>query len=286
MNSGVFLMAQTSVTAPKNEQRQLDSTHWSGKRLATLLRRFTPLLMIGLLLGMWQLVVTLEIYPSFIIPAPSAVFDEFVDVLLDGSLLVHTRVTFIEMSLGLLIGGSLGVIFGYLIAKNRILEDALSPIIVALQSTPIVAYAPLLIIWFGSGTTSKIITASLIVFFPMLMNTVVGLRNVPKNLQDLMRSLNATPWQLFTRLEIPAALPVLLTGLKTSATLAVIGAVVGEFVSASEGLGFLVTIARNQFNTPLVFVAVFTMTAMALSLYLSISLLERYLLRWQYRSNL
>jgi NitT/TauT family transport system permease protein len=117
------------------------------------------------------------------------------------------------------------------------------------------------------------------------MNVVVGLRQVPHNLRELMQSLKATPLQTFLKLEIPAALPVLLTGLKTSATLAVIGAVVGEFVGASEGLGFLVVSARSRFDTPLVLVAVFTMTALALSLYLLISLLEWVLLRWQHHSH-
>lgn len=280
-------MVQTSVA--KSKKKRSDQSNISAmlsRALPSVLRHSTPFLVLLGLLGLWQLIVALEVYPSIIIPAPSAVFDEFIEVLQDGSLLSHMRVTLYETLVGLLIGAGSGVFLGYWIAKSRLLEDALSPIIVALQSTPIVAYAPLLIIWFGSGVTSKIITAALIVFFPMLMNTVVGLRNVPRSLQDLMRSLNATPWQRFTRLEVPAALPVLLTGLKTSATLAVIGAVVGEFVGAREGLGFLVTVARSQFNTPLVFVAVFAMTAMALSLYLSISLLERYLLRWQQRSNL
>lgn len=267
-------------TKRKRPQQRIDLLN-----VASRLRYFTPLLVLLVILLLWQWLVVREVYPEFIIPPPAAVFAAFWEVLSDGSLLRHTRVTFIEMSLGLLIGGSLGVMLGYLIAKIRLLEQALSPIIVALQSTPVVAYAPLLIIWFGSGPTSKIITAALIVFFPMLMNTVVGVRNVPHRLRDLMWSLNANPWQMFVQLELPAALPVLLTGLKTSATLAVIGAVVGEFVSAREGLGFLVNIARNQFDTPLVFVAVFTMTALALSMYLLISLLELYLLRWQRQPN-
>ncbi|MDQ7033462.1 MAG: ABC transporter permease subunit [Anaerolineae bacterium] len=143
----------------------------------------------------------------------------------------------------------------------------------------------MLIIWFGSGVMSKIITTAIIVFFPTLMNVVVGLRNVPQNLRELMRSMKATSLQTFFKLEVPAALPVMLTGLKTSATLAVIGAVVGEFVGASEGLGFLVISARSRFDTPLVLVTVFTMTALALSFYLLISLLERALLRWQRHSH-
>lgn len=248
------------------------------------LRRVAPIATLALLLMLWQGVYLLEIYPTFIIPAPIAVWEKFTEVMADGSLIGHIWVTVGEMLAGLGIGVLLALLFGYIIAKVDILGDLLSPVIVALQSTPIVAYAPLLFIWFGSGPTSKIITSAIIVFFPMLMNTVVGLRNVPENLRELMRVLRASPWQMFLKLEVPAALPVLLTGLKTSATLAMIGAVVGEFVSARAGLGFLVNIGRSQFDTPLVLVAVLTMTAISLLLYSSVSLLEWALLRWQHRS--
>lgn len=251
--------------------------------LRDFLWRLRPLWTFAVILSLWQIVVMLKIYPQFIIPAPLEVFDTFLRVVNDGSLWHHASLTLQEIFWGMLIGVSLGTSLGYLIAHHPLLEDLLSPVIVAFQSTPIVAYAPLLIIWFGSGITSKIITCAIIVFFPTLMNTLVGLRNIPQNLHDLMRSLRASRWYTFTKLELPAALPVLLTGLKTSATLAVIGAVVGEFVSANRGLGFLVTIARNHYDTALVFVAVFTMTAIALALYTSVSLLEWRLLSWQRR---
>lgn len=274
-------MAQQTVQLTSNATNQQDkqpapSYGW--------LRWFTPLVSVLVLLTVWQIVVLLEIYPRFIIPAPLDVWASFISVLADGTLLTHVGVTLREMLFGLAIGVVFGTLLGYLIAKIPVLDEILSPIIVAFQATPVVAYAPLLIIWFGSGMMSKIITTAIIVFFPTLMNVVVGLRNVPQNLRELMRSLKATPTQTFLKLEVPAALPVMLAGLKTSATLAVIGAVVGEFVGASAGLGFLVISARSRFDTPLVLVTVFTMTALALSLYLLISLLERVLLRWQRRS--
>lgn len=277
-----FLMAQQSVhitTKSKSKQKKRSTVPYSW------LRRLTPLVTMLVILGFWQVVIMLEIYPRFIIPAPLEVWDSFVEVLGDGTLLKHVSVTLYEMLIGLVLGVTFGMFLGFLIAKNAILDEMLSPIVVAFQATPVVAYAPLLIIWFGSGVMSKIITTAIIVFFPTLMNVVVGLRNVPQNLRELMRSMRATPEQTFFKLEVPAALPVMLTGLKTSATLAVIGAVVGEFVGASEGLGFLVISARSRFDTPLVLVTVFTMTALALSFYLLISLLERALLRWQHHSG-
>lgn len=249
------------------------------------LRRLFPLLTPLLLLVGWQIITSLKLYPAFLIPPPGEVFAELLAVTQDGSLWEHTAVTLGEMLPGLLIGTSIGTFLGYLIGKSLLLEELLTPIIVAFQATPIVAYAPLLVIWFGSGQTSKIVTCAVIVFFPTMMNTIIGIRNVPSGLRDVMRSLRATRWQMLTKLEIPAALPVILAGLKTSATLAVIGAVVGEFVSAGNGLGYLVTAARYDYNTPLVYVAILTMTALALSLYLLVSLVAWYLLAWQRRGN-
>jgi NitT/TauT family transport system permease protein len=251
--------------------------------LPALRLRLAPLLGVLAILAVWQLVVLLRLYPTFIIPAPVEVLVEFREALVDGRLWLHTSTTLGQMLIGLAVGLAAAVALGYAIAKSRALEEALSPIIVAFQSTPVVAYAPLLVIWFGSGPTSKIVTSALIVFFPMLMNTIVGVRGVPAPLRDLMRSLRATRWQTFTKLEVPAALPVLFGGLKVSATLAVIGAVVGEFVSANAGLGFLINTARSQFNTPLVFVAVLMLALIARLMYGLIALLERRALAWQAR---
>jgi NitT/TauT family transport system permease protein len=139
------------------------------------------------------------------------------------------------------------------------------------------------VIWFPEHLLSKVLICTLIVFFPVLINTILGLRSVPDDLRDLMRSLQATRWQTFTRLEVPAALPVLLGGLRIGATLSVIGAVVGEFLGADRGLGFLINQGRAIYDTALVFVAVFTLVLMALILYGIVVLLETRLLSWQRR---
>jgi NitT/TauT family transport system permease protein len=150
---------------------------------------------------------------------------------------------------------------------------------------PVVAIAPLLVIWFGPGLLSKVLICALIVFFPVLVNTIVGLRSVPEELNELMRSLQATRWQTFRLLEVPAALPVFLGGLRIGATLAVIGAVVGEFIGADKGLGFLVNVGRGQYDTALVFVAIFALVAMALSMYGLVIWLEGRWLSWQQRPD-
>jgi NitT/TauT family transport system permease protein len=229
----------------------------------------------------WDLFVRVNNFPAFILPGPALVWQRFLQVLADGRLAFHARVTLSEVLAGLALGLLAATLLGYLIAKSPALERILTPYIVASQAVPIVAIAPLLVIWFGAGLRSKVLISALIVFFPILINTVVGMRSVEQDLRDLMRSLKATPWQIFAKLELPAALPILLGGLKVGATLAVIGAVVGEFVGADRGLGFLISFGRGQYDTPLVFVAAITLVVIALGLYGAVSLLERVLLSWK-----
>jgi len=274
---------QKALAEPFETQLTIKSQAWSLRR--NTLRRISPLLTFAFILLMWQLVVSLQLVDIFLVPAPLDVLSKFGDVLESGLLWRHTQATLYATLAGLFVGGTIGITLGYLIARIQILEDLLSPIIVAFQSTPVVAYAPLLVIWFGTGTQSKVVTSALIVFFPILMNTIVGIRNVPQGLHDLMKVSGASQWQTFIKLEIPASLPVLLTGLKTGATLAIIGAVVGEFIAARAGLGLLINIANAQYDTPLVFVVVITLAIIASSIYAVISLVESRLLAWQKRSK-
>jgi len=238
-----------------------------------------------LALIVWEITAALDNKPQFILPAPSQIWRRFLLAAGDGSLVRNFAVTLYEVMAGLLIGVTLATVLGYLLAKSRLLERMLSPFLVASQAIPLVAIAPLLVIWFGPGMFSKILICSLIVFFPVLVNTVVGVRAVPANLHDVMVSMRATPLQILLHLEVPAALPVFLGGLRIGATLSVIGAIVGEFVGADRGLGFLINVGRGQFDTALVFVAVFTLVGMALGLYGLVLLLEKHLLTWQARDN-
>jgi len=242
------------------------------------------LLLVSLLaaLAAWQILVTLAKLPAFILPTPVQVAVRFWAALTDGSLLRHTFYTISEVIAGLLAGSLLATLLGYGLARSHTLERLLSPYLVASQAIPIVAVAPLLVIWFGPGMFSKVLICALIVFFPVLVNTVVGLRAVPDNLRDLMRAMRATRLQTLRHLEIPAALPVFLGGLRIGATLSVIGAVVGEFVGSDRGLGFLINVARGQYDTALVFAAIFTLIVLALALYGLVILLELRLLRYQH----
>jgi len=256
-------------------------TRNAGRRLRQRwVRRYSGLFTIGFLLAAWHLLVAYEVLPPYQLPAPSAVWAEFMDWLVSGKIWPHITITLQEVLIGLTVGVSAALVLGYCIAHSQVLDDLLSPIVVAFQSTPVVAYAPLLVIWFP-GIASKIVTSSLIVFLPMLMSTVVGIRTVPDDLLDLMRVSQASRWQTFIKLEIPAAMPVLLAGLKTAATLSVIGAVVGELINGNAGLGHLVRLGLSQYDIPLVFVAVILLASVALSLYRIVALIERRLLRWQ-----
>jgi len=253
----------------------------SFARLVSKHSRWLVLISILAALGLWEAYVHIRRLPAFILPTPGQVAARFWQALVDGSLLRHSAYTLLEVLTGLLIGSLLATILGYLLAKSPLLEHLAAPYLVASQAIPIVAIAPLLVIWFGPGISSKVLICALIVFFPVLVNTVVGLRAVPENLHDLMRSLHASRAQTLRYLEVPAALPIFLGGLRIGATLAVIGAVVGEFVGSDRGLGFLINVGRGQYDTALVFAAILALVFMALGLYGVVVLIENRLLAWQ-----
>ncbi len=244
---------------------------------------FSPLLSgsLSLLLAvlLWEVITRMSDLPAFILPSPAEVAARFVRALQAGTLLLHLWTTLSEILLGLLLGALFATILGYLIAHSPLVERLLSPYLVASQAVPMVALAPLLVIWFGPGMFSKVLICALIVFFPILVNTVVGIRNIPRSFYELMDALRATRWQVLRYLELPAALPIFFGGLRVGATLSVIGAIVGELVGADRGLGFLINVARGQYDTALVFASILTLITMALALYGMVSLLEQWLVR-------
>ena len=260
------------------QEKSESGPSWWRKRGLELLAVLTG---IGLLIGLWSLVKFFGGYPDFILPGPGSVALEMKQAALNGHLWMHISTTLLEMFGGLLLGLCVATIFGYILAKSPILERLLGPYIIASQSVPAIAIAPLLIIWFGTGRLSKVLVCALVLFFPVLVNTIVGIRSVDDGLKTLMRSMHANRWQMFTMLEVPAALPVLLGGLKIGVTLSVIGAVVGEFVGADRGLGYLVNLSKGLFNTSLMFAALITLTTISLILYLIVTGLEKWLLAWR-----
>jgi NitT/TauT family transport system permease protein len=261
--------------------RNNSKIHASRVRKSVVLR-LIPIAAAVIVCGtVWQAVSGFTGVPAFILPGPLVVAGRLAGVLANGSLIRHSLITLGEVLAGMAAGVGSAAFLGYLLSKSRLAEQILAPYIVATQAIPVVAIAPLLFIWLGSGFASKVLICALIVFFPVLVNTVIGLRSVSSNLHELMRSLGATRWQNFRHLELPAALPVLLGGLKIGATLSVIGAVVGEFIAPDRGLGFLISVARGQYDTALVFVGVFSLVTMALALYGLVAWAENRFLAWR-----
>jgi NitT/TauT family transport system permease protein len=236
---------------------------------------------LALFLALWQMIVVMNRYPSFILPTPAQVGASWVENWQNGILPRHLQLTLFEIGLGFAIALVFAATVGYLLAKSPLLEKIVSPYIVATQSIPIIAIAPLIIIWINTGPVQNAIIAALITFFPMLVNTIVGVRSVQREYRDLMRSYAATRWQVFTKLEVPAALPIFFGGVRVGVTLSVIGVVVVELLWADRGIGFLLNFARGQLDTPLMFATVATLSAMAISLYLMVVILERLIIRWR-----
>lgn len=237
--------------------------------------RLAPALGLAVLLGVWQ-VLSLR-YPPFILPGPALVAERFVEKLLDGTLISHALTTLSEAVPGLLLGTLAAFALGFPVAKSRLADRLLSPFIVATQGIPFIAVAPLLFIWFGSGPTAKILVCALIVFFPITINVIAGMRSVPQALRDLFRALNASPLQTFIKLELPAALPFIFAGLRVGSTLSMVGAITGEFLSSDRGLGFMINLGNGLYDTSLVMVGIIAIVLIALSLYGCVRLLERVL---------
>ena len=224
----------------------------------------------------WKAIVVLTGLPPFILPAPETVGQRFVEAWLDGTFWPHFLTTMVEIAIGFIVGTVLALIAGYGLARSDLFARLASPYLVAAQAVPILVLAPLLVVWFGSGLLSKAVICSLIVFFPVAIATMVGIRSVDPRLLELGRSLRATKRQILTTLEIPAALPNIFGGLRVGVTLAVVGAVVAEWAGASTGLAVLINLAKGSlFDIPLMFATLLTIALVGIALYLAVVLAER-----------
>ncbi len=224
----------------------------------------------------WKAVVIVSGFPPFILPPPEAVAGRLVQAWTTGTIEPHAAATLLEIGLGFLVGTLLALPVGYGLARSAIIARLVSPYIVAAQATPILALAPVLVLWFGPGLLGKVVICALIVFFPIAVSAMVGLRSVDAGLLELGRSLRATRRQVLLTLEIPAALPSIFGGLRIGITLAVVGAIVSEWAGAERGLGVLVNLARGSlFDTPLMFATLVTIAGIGIVLYLIVVLVER-----------
>jgi NitT/TauT family transport system permease protein len=237
-----------------------------------------PLAGIALIVAAWVLICWLGNLPTVVLPTPDKVVRAFIGRF---DLLVSEGwITFKETIYGFLLALAVGLPIAVAIANSRPLNLMFYPLLVALQSVPKVALAPIVMIWLGTGIESKLAIVWLVAFFPIIVDTTAGLRSTPRELLELAHSLRATPWQIFLKVQFPAALPFVLTGAKVAMTLAVIGAVIGEFVSSSEGLGFLLLSATSQLDTPLAFAALFALSMLGVFSYLLVEGVEVLVADW------
>jgi NitT/TauT family transport system permease protein len=226
----------------------------------------------------WQLVVVALNLEAFVLPPPATVASRFVTAWASGTIEPHAWATLVEVALGFVVGGGAGLAVGWLLARSRVAGLVLSPYLVAAQSTPVLALAPVLTVWFGTGLLPKVLICGLIVFFPVAVSTMVGFRSVDRGLLELAASLRASARQRFATIELPAALPAILGGIRVGVTLAVVGAIVAEWAGADRGLGALILLAqRSLFDIPLMFATLATIALLGVVLYGAVVLLERQL---------
>jgi len=238
-------------------------------------RALAPLGFGLMLLVAWQAVVTIAQIPEYLLPAPTAILAS-----VDRGLAVSFAVTFIEALSGFLIASVLAFAIATLFVRFHTLEEGLFPIAIAIKTTPIVAIAPLLVIWLGTGWWSKIVAAILICFFPVLVNTVKGLKAPDLEYRELFETLGASRQQEFRKLRVPYCLPFLFSALKISSSLAVIGAIVGEFVGATQGLGYLIVISSAHLETPTLFSAIIAAAFAGIAMFYVIGFVERRVIFW------
>jgi NitT/TauT family transport system permease protein len=233
-------------------------------------------LSLAVFVAIWQVVVAVSGFQSYVLPGPLTVGQRFVRAWTDGTMWPHVSATLVEVLLSSVLGTSVALVTGIALARSRLAERLLSPYLVAAQATPVLVLAPLITMWFGNGLLSKLVICTPIVFFPVAVATMVGIRSVDPRLLEMARSFRATTWQVVTRVEVPSALPAILGGMRVGVTLAVIGAIVGEWAGADAGLGVLINIARaSLFDTPLMFSALLMLALMGVGLYLVMVLIER-----------
>ncbi len=235
----------------------------------TILRRLAFMVLSAFaFLAAWKVIVLVGGYPEYILPAPDVVALRAAEAIQNGTLQPHLAATLEASVVGFAVGAVVAIAIGLVLAKSLTAERVFSPYLVAAQAIPILALAPLIDIWFGGGLTARVVICALIVFFPITIATMVGIRSADPLLIEMARANGARPAQVTRLLELPSALPVLFGGLRVGVTLAVIGAVVAEWAGASIGLGVLINIAdQGLFDTPLMFVALGSLAVLGLTFY-------------------
>jgi len=251
-----------------------------ARRAARLARDYAPAAVFLVLLVLaWEGAVAALGVAPYLLPAPSRIWQAFIET--RELLPAHLRTTVSEALLGLALAALAGVALAALIASSTFARRAVYPIVVVSQNVPLIVLAPLLVIWFGFGMAPKVLVVALAGFFPIAVNTVDGLRSADREMVDLVRSMGASRGQVLRTVLIPSAIPSFFAGLKISAAYAVIGAVIGEWVGASSGLGLFITRSQTAFRVDRVFVAIALIAALSIALFTAVHLAERLAMPWR-----
>jgi putative riboflavin transport system permease protein len=270
------------VTANMSAQvRNARSRPRSGRAIRAVLRAASPALTAAFLLLGWEVLARLGNYQEFVLPRPGVVLSRARDMLADGTLTTNAWVTLQEAGIGFAIALAIALPLGYLIAHAPLLERLVAPLIAASQAVPIIALAPLLYLWLSNGMLPKIAASAVVVIFPLLVNTITGIRGVAKEYHEVARVFGAYWWERVLLVELPIAAPVLLGGIKLGFTLSLTGAVVGEFLGADQGLGFLLNFYQENLDTPALFATLLALSVIGITLYSFVSIVERIVTRWQ-----
>ena len=232
------------------------------ERLSTFLY---PLLTFSILVAIWEISIIVFDVPDYILPEPSRVLMSLKEGYIDGDFWPHVTHTLRSTIIGYVIGCAIAISVGTVLAESKIFEKSFYPFIVALQSMPKVALAPLIIVWFGYGIESKIVMVGLMCFFPVFVNTIVGIKHVDQSLLSMMKSFSANRWLIFTRVKLFSAASHIFAGLQIAVVLSLIGAVVAEFVASSRGIGWLIEASLANFNTAHMFAALFSLIVIGLA---------------------
>lgn len=265
---------------PGGVQPKASSLWHLGGRAAPWL---SPLAVIVAVLVIWETCTVVFDIPRWLLPSPTGIVRELLASW--AMFLSHTWITMQETLLGFALSLASGVLLSVLIAYSRTFERSLYPFVIASQTIPIIAIAPLLLIWLGYGVGPKVIVVALIAFFPIVVNTVDGLKSADNDMINMMRTLGANKWQIFTKVQVPTSLPFLFSGIRVAVAVSVIGAVIGEWVGSSQGLGYLMIRSKAQFLTERVFAAIFILSLMGIGLFLMVGLVERYVIPWHRRER-
>ncbi len=237
-----------------------------------------PVIMFAVVAAVWELAVMYYQIPAYILPSPGRIFESLLKG--QGSILRHTGITLFEAVSGFLIGSFLGAILGTLFAYSRLFAQSLLPYVIAANTIPVVAIAPIILIWFGHGIPSKIAVTAFLSFFPLALNMMKGLRSYDPTIMDVFHVSAANNWQRFIKMRLPSSLPYVFVGLKLNVTFSVIGAIIAEFVQADRGLGFVIMTAYRTLNMPRLWSAMLVSAAAGILFFALVALAERWIIPW------